>query len=206
MPHLFKRSKANQQKWKAFWLQWRFHCFCFSFQESFRTAVAAICTSRLNSSCPETEVLGSSSPQIVQMPSLHLYIHNWLLWGGLGLWSYRMWWFSNKSTPNYRNHDDFELNEETRRTPLLWLEDLWLFLLSCCSYFTTHISTSLYGQSAIFSKVMVESTDPHFNKMHLIFCSLLLHFSVDIWLLTQGPWFFPDSWACTQNSAVKYLC
>lgn len=81
LPHLFKQSKANQQKWKAFWLQWRFHCFCFSFQESFWTAVAAICTSRWNSSCPEMEVLGSSSPQIVQMPSLHLYIHNWLLWG-----------------------------------------------------------------------------------------------------------------------------
>lgn len=110
MPHLFKRSKANQQKWKAFWLQWRFHCFCFSFQESFWTAVAAICTSRLNSSCPEMEVSGSSSPQIVQMPSLHLYTHNWLLWRELGLWSYRMWWFSNKSTTNYRNHDDFGLN------------------------------------------------------------------------------------------------
>lgn len=85
MPHLFKRSKANQQKWKAFWLQWRFHCFCFSFQESFWTVVAAICTSRLNSSCPVMGVLGSSSPQIVQMPLLHLCIHNWLLWGELGL-------------------------------------------------------------------------------------------------------------------------
>lgn len=110
MPHLFKRSKANQQKWKAFWLQWRFHCFCFSFQESFWTVVAAICTSRLNSSCPVMGVLGSSSPQIVQMPLLHLCIHNWLLWGELGLWSYRMWWFSNKSTTNYRNRDDFGLN------------------------------------------------------------------------------------------------